>query len=231
VAVLHTHSRQLAFHPHVHLVMPAAALDADKGLWRTLRKSAKGDGYLFNHKALAKVFRGKLLAALAEEGLTLPADCPEKWVVDCKGVGNGHKALVYLGRYLYRGVIQESDIIGCDNGAVSFRYRDSKTGKMAVRSVSGATFLWLVLQHVLPRGFRRSRNFGFLHPNSKRLIALLKLLVFKQPIGPAGAMSAPRARPQLLCICCGSPMVIVRRRLLPCMAQPPTTGLEVNPGT
>ena len=64
--------------------MPAAALDADKGLWRTLRKSAKGEGYLFNHKALAKVFRAKLLAALAEEGLPLPADCPEKWVVDCK---------------------------------------------------------------------------------------------------------------------------------------------------
>ncbi len=38
VAVLHTHSRSLDFHPHVHLTMPAAALDADKGLWRTLRK-------------------------------------------------------------------------------------------------------------------------------------------------------------------------------------------------
>ena len=48
-----------------------------------------------------------------------------------------------------------------------------------LRTVSGATFLWLVLQHVLPKGFRRSRNFGFLHPNSKRLISLLKLLVFK----------------------------------------------------
>jgi hypothetical protein len=42
VAVLHTHSRKLDFHPHVHLVMPAAALDANKGLWRTLRKSVQG---------------------------------------------------------------------------------------------------------------------------------------------------------------------------------------------
>jgi Putative transposase/Transposase zinc-binding domain len=231
VAVLHTHSRQLAFHPHVHVVMPAAALDADKGLWRTLRKSTKGDGYLFNHKALAKVFRAKLLAALAEAGLTLPADFPEKWVVDCKAVGNGQKALVYLGRYLYRGVIAERDIIGCEHGQVNYRWRDSKTGKLAVRTVSGATFLWPVLQHVLPKGFRRSRNFGFLHPNSKRLIALLKLLVFKQPVGPSGAISTATSRPQLLCVCCGSPMVIVRRRLLPCIAPPPTTGLEVNPGT
>ena len=232
VAVLHTHSRTLGFHPHVHVVMPAAALDADKGLWRTLRKSAKGagkggdgGGYLFNHKALALVFRAKLLSALAQEGLTLPADFPEKWVVDCKCVGNGHKALVYLGRYLYRGVIQERDIIGCENGQVTYRFRDSETRKMMLRTVSGATFLWLVLQHVLPKGFRRSRNFGFLHPNSKRLISLLKLLVFKQPAAP------PTPRPQLLCTCCGAPMVIVRRRILPSIAQPPTTDHEVNPGT
>ena len=231
VAVLHTHSRQLAFHPHVHVVMPAAALDADKGLWRTLRKSAKGGGgggYLFNHKALAKVFRGKFLAALAEAGLTLPADFPEKWVVDCKCVGNGQKALVYLGRYLYRGVIQERDIIGCENGQVTYRWRDSKTKKTAQRTVSGATFLWLVLQHVLPKGFRRARNFGFLHPNSKRLIALLKLLVFKQPLCPPTPATAPAPRPQLLCTCCGAPMVIVRRRILPSIAEPPAIGLDVN---
>jgi hypothetical protein len=229
VAVLHTHSRQLAFHPHVHVVMPAAALDADKGLWRTLRKSTKGNGYLFNHKALAKVFRGKLLAALAQLGLKLPADCPEKWVVDCKGVGNGHKALVYLGRYLYRGVIAERDIIRCDNGQVTYRYRDSKTQKTVLRTVSGATFLWLVLQHVLPKGFRRSRNFGFLHPNSKRLIALLKLLVFKPPVGPPTQPATPR--PQLLCTCCGAPMVIVRRRIWPSACAPPLATLEGNPGT
>jgi hypothetical protein len=111
IAVLHTHSRRLEFHPHVHLTMPAAALDADKRLWRTLRRSPKGPGYLFNHKALAKVFRGKLLAALRSHGLTIPSNLPEHWVVDCKNVGSGEKALVYLGRYLYRGVIQEKDIV------------------------------------------------------------------------------------------------------------------------
>src|SRR3990167_9916493 len=72
VAVLHTHSRRLDYHPHVHLVMPAAALDGEKRLWRTKVGSAKGGGYLFNHKALAKVFRAKMLAALCREGLTLP---------------------------------------------------------------------------------------------------------------------------------------------------------------
>ena len=212
VAVLHTHSRRLDFHPHVHVAMPAGALDADQRLWRTLRARAKGGGYLFNHKALAKVFAAKFLAALREAGLVVPPSLPEKWVVDCKCVGSGEKVLVYLGRYLYRGVIQEKDIIGCDKGQVTYRWRDSKTNKTVMRTVSGASFLWLVLQHVLPRGFRRARNFGFLHPNSKRLIALLRLLVFKLV---AVAPAAPLPRPPWLCSCCNAPMRVVRRRILP----------------
>ena len=42
-----------------------------------------------------------MLAAIAAAGLSLPAPHPHKWVVDCKSLGNGEKALVYLGRYLY----------------------------------------------------------------------------------------------------------------------------------
>ena len=132
VAVLHTHSRRLDFHPHVHLVMPAAALDAGKRLWRT--KSRKGKaGYLFSHKALAKVFRAKMLDTLTQAGLTLPPSHPQHWVVDCQSVGGGNTALVYLGRYLYRGVIQEKDILACHNGRVTFRYRSSKTKPNAMK--------------------------------------------------------------------------------------------------
>ena len=210
VAVLHTHSRKLEFHPHVHVAMPACALDARKRLWRSLRASKKGAGYLFNHKALAKVFAAKLLDSLREGGLALPAELPEKWVVDCKGVGSGQNVLVYLGRYLYRGVIQEKDILACANGQVTYRWRDSESKQMVQRTVSGAEFLRLVLQHVLPRGFRRARNFGFLHPNSKRLTALLRLLVFRQP---TAAPVAPAPRPPWLCSCCGAPMLILGRRI------------------
>ena len=233
VAVLHTHARRLDFHPHVHLCMPAAALDADKKLWRTLRKSAKGDDYLFSHKALAKVFRVKFLVTLAELGLPLPSDLPKTWVVDCKSVGSGQKALVYLGRYLYRGVIAERDILRCENGQVTYRWRDSKTKKYAQRSVSGVVFLRLVLQHVLPKGFRRARNYGFLHPNSKRLMALLQLLVFKPRAKVVTAVALddqavkvwPTERPKLLCRCCGAVMRIVQRRILPVMAPP----VRLNP--
>ena len=167
---------------------------------------------MFNHKALAKVFRAKLQAAIQLAGLPLPAGLPEQWVVDCKCVGSGQKALLYLGRYLYRGVIQEKDILRCKDGQVSFRYVEAKTGKMQVHTLSGAAFLWLLLQHVLPKGFRRARNFGFLHPNSKRLIALLHLVF---TLAPSTAQVWVKPRPTLRCPCCGQAMQIVQRRMPP----------------
>jgi len=221
VSVLHTHSRRLDYHPHLHLAMPAAALDAKTRRWQT-KPRRKGTGYLFNHRALAKVFRAKLLAALTREGLQLPVCHPRKWVVDCKCVGSGENALVYLGRYLYRGVVQEKDILSCDESQVSFRYRDSQTGEMAVRTLSGATFLRLILQHVLPKGFRRARNFGFLHPNSKGLIALLQVVLKVMPSSDLGWM---KPRPPFLCTCCGASMRVVRRRILSALDRRRETGL------
>lgn len=216
IVVLHTHSRALAYHPHVHLIMPAAAIDPKSRLWRTKKSKGKGKkGYLFNHKALAKVFRAKLLDAMALEGLQLPVGCPETWVANCKSVGAGDKALVYLGRYLYRGVIQEKDIIACEKGNVTYRFKNSKTKKMEYRTVSGAKFLWLVLQHVLPKGFRRTRNFGFLHPNSKRLITVLHLLF---GFNPNRVLAFIKKRPLFQCRCCGAPMKIIETRIPPLFA-------------
>jgi hypothetical protein len=214
IAVLHTHTRQLEYHPHVHLVMPAAAIDKVKRQWRTKRKKVKSTsaGYLFNHKALAKVFRAKMLDAICREGLTLPSSYPEAWVVDVRPVGSGEKALLYLGRYLYKGVILEKDIIACKNGQVTFRYRNSKTKQVEHRTVPGAQFLWLILQHVLPKGFRRARNFGFLHPNSKRLIGLIQLLL---GFNPDQLVAGLKKRPPLTCRCCGAVMNIIQTRIPP----------------
>ena len=210
IAVLHTNTRRLDFHPHVHLVMPAAAVDGEGKTWRTKQCGKGKKGYLFNHKALAKVFRAKMLAGIEAARLTLPARYPTEWVVDCKSVGSGEPALIYLGRYLYRGVIREKDIVACADGQVSFRYCNAKTGRMEQRTVSGADFLWLVLQHVLPKGFRRARNFGFLHPNCKRLIALLhEVLKF----APGRSMAWVKARAPMLCACCGAVMAIVKTQI------------------
>jgi hypothetical protein len=218
IAVLHTHSRALDYHPHVHLVMPGAALDTTKRLWRTKGRRQRRGGYLFNEKALAKVFRAKLLAAITGAGLALPPSYPKDWVVDCQHVGTGEKALVYLGRYLYRGVIREQDIVSCENGQVTFRYRHAKDKRWAYRTLPGAEFLALVLQHVLPKGFRRTRNFGFLHPNSQRAIRLLQWLFGLDP----KRRLIRRPRPGLICPACGTPMIIVQTRLPPRAGPPPT---------
>jgi hypothetical protein len=224
IAVLHTHTRRLDYHPHVHLVMPAGAIDVQARRWRTKRPRKKSSTtYLFNHEALAIVFRAKLLAGLEAAGLRLPKAYPKDWVVDCKSVGDGQSALIYLGRYLYRGVIREQDIVSCADGKVSFRYRDAQSGQRMLRTVSGAEFLWLVLQHVLPKGFRRARNFGFLHPNCKRLIALLQVLLRFIPIL---ATACVKPRPAVLCPCCGAAMKIVKTRI-PAW-EPPRTPPSVH---
>lgn len=217
IAVLHTHSRRLNYHPHVHRVVPAAAIDAKKRRWRTKQSTGKRR-YLFNHKALAKVFRAKRLEAITGEGIPLPEGDAKKWVVDCQCVGSGEKARVYLGRYLYRGVIREKDILACEDGQVTFRYQDAKSERNKTRTVSGAKFLWLILQHVLPKGFRRTRNFGFLHPNSKRLIAVLQYL-FGSDLRRASTWIKPRSR--LACPGCGGDMMILGTRIIPSLSDPP----------
>jgi hypothetical protein len=219
ISVLHTHSRRLDYHPHVHIVMPAAALNRKQQLWRTKSTQRNKVSYLFNHKALAKVFRAKFLSAIKAAGLALPKRYAKAWIVDCKSVGSGQKALIYLGRYLYRGVIREQDILSTDNGHVRFAYQNSRSKQREIRCLPGADFLWLVLQHVLPKGFRRARNFGFLHPNCKRSIALLQLLLAIKP-----TVSIFKARPAIVCDCCGAPMQLVQIRIKPALISAEAIG-------
>jgi len=198
-AVLHTHSRRLDYHPHIHVVVPGGGIDTRRRQW----KKTKGK-YLFNACALATVFRARFITALKDVHLTLPDDLPTQWVVDCRHVGKGESALKYLARYLYRGVISENNIIANQDGKVTFRYTESKTGHTTTRTLKGEDFLWLVLQHVLPKGFRRVRDYGFLHGNAKKRLSLVQL-VLKVMIN----RTTPRPRPVFTCAHCQAPMVIV----------------------
>lgn len=201
-AILHTNTRAKDHHPHIHVVMPAASINLKTGLWRT-----KSSGYLFNQTAMAEVFRAKLLQALVDQGLHVPKNCPKDWVVDCKNVGNGDKAIVYLGRYLYRGVIREKDILSCENGMVTFRYLHAKSEEYKNRTVTGEKFLYLLMLHVLPKGFRRARSYGFLHPCSKKLVRFLQMVLrvpaFKMP-------PAVKKRTTIACPLCGAVMKIIK---------------------
>ena len=197
-AVLHTHTRRLDYHPHVHVVVPGGGVNKRRNEWRKIKGK-----YLFNGFQLATVFRARLLKAILGAGLVAPKT-PKKWVVQCKQVGRGLPALKYLSRYLYRGVISNKNIIS-DNGThVTFQYKDSKTGTMKTRRLRGEDFIALVLQHTLPKGFRRSRDYGFLHGNAKRLLKIVQwvLQVSIPKLDPA-------QRPKFICQQCKSPMSVI----------------------
>ncbi len=197
--VLHTHSRRLDYHPHCHFVVPGGGINRRRRQWRKVKGK-----FLFNECALAKVFRARFIDALNQAGLPIPCGIPKQWVVDCKPVGRGKPALKYLSRYLYRGVISEQAIVSVQDGSVTFRYQDGKTGKPCYRSMSGEDFCWLVLQHVLPKGFRRVRDYGFLHGNAKQQLTLVQLVLHV-----IVTLSQPLTQPCFQCPQCQSPMTII----------------------
>ncbi|NRA62589.1 MAG: transposase [Psychrobium sp.] len=118
-----------------------------------------------------------MIDALNKAKLSLPLAAPKKWIVDSRHVGQGKPALKYLSRYLYRGVLSNKAIKSHRNGMVTFEYIDSDTNKIARRQLTGAAFCWHILQHVLPKGFRRVRDYGFVHGNAKKWLGLIQLLL------------------------------------------------------
>ena len=197
--VLHTHSRCLDYHPHIHFIVPGGGINWLRKQWKKIQGK-----YLFNERSLATVFRARCIDAFNKAGLNIPVGVPSKWIVNCENVGSGKPALKYLSRYLYRGVISEKNIVSCENGKVTFKYIESKTGKTQYRTLDGEDFCWLVLQHVLPKGFRRTRDFGFLHGNAKKKLQLVQLV-----LRVIVEIITPRPRPDFKCPCCQSPMNIV----------------------
>ena len=212
-AVLHTHARNLDFHPHIHIIVPAGSLKKRSGLWR--QKISK---YLFKADNLAKVFRGKFIQAMYQAAYRLPQNTPKEWNADCEHVGKGDKALTYLARYLYRGVINEHNILRCHEGRITFRYKNSTSGQYQTITESAVQFLWRVIQHVLPKGFRRARDYGFLNGNASRTLQRIQLML-KVILTPP----APRHKAAMCCPDCGTKLQLIwmkRNNLIPQI--PPT---------
>ena len=192
-SVLHTHNRKRELHPHLHIIVPCGRYDAVKKQWHKSDKK-----YLFNEFALAKVWRARMIDAINHSPeLTLPNDIPKKWVVDCRKVGFGLSSLQYLSRYLYRGVLPDKDIIKLTDEEVTFRYKEGGTNITKTRKLPILKFLWLILQHVLPKGLQRVRDYGFLRGNAKQLRLQILLLLGIN----IGAISTPQKSKRSKCIC------------------------------
>ena len=199
--VLHTHKRDKGFHPHVHIVLPGGGLTTEghRQTWQPLPQN-----FIINEFALARIFRGIFLRMLFEHAIDLPKGLPKQWVSHIRNIGRGERALKYLSRYLYRGVISENDILADDRGKVTFRYQDSKTRAIVTKIQVAEDFLWGLLKHVLPRGFRRVRDYGFLHGNAKTTLKRIQLMLHITP------RTANKAKKGMACSSCKTEMAIER---------------------
>ena len=97
-----------------------------------------------------------------------------KWVVHCKAVGTGQKAVKYLSEYVFRPAISNNRILSMDNNFVTFTYKDSKTQFKKTMKLSPEEFIRRYLQHVLPKGFVKVRYFGLFSNTNRKLLAEVK---------------------------------------------------------
>jgi hypothetical protein len=228
-SVLHTWSQKLEAHPHVHCVVPAGGLSADHTHWIKPRYD-----FFLPVEVLGAVFRGKFHEALKrafhDGKLNFYGDLKllaqpktftawlrplfrKDWVVYAKRpFGGPEHVLRYLGRYTHRVAISNHRLVSFADGKVTFRWRDSAhNNEQKLLSLSVDEFLRRFLLHLLPEGFVRIRNFGFL-ANRKRATTL-PLCFQLLGAAPQTEPEASTAGPSDLWSCpkCGGPMTVVER--------------------
>lgn len=174
-ALLHTWGQNLSLHPHLHCIVPGGGV-SKSGKWKSTRSKGK---YLFPVKAMSRVFRARLVAALRKQHLLSPAVSKmlfaKPWVVYCKQPFNGPRQVIaYLGRYTHKIAISNQRIQQITDGKVSFTAKDyQKGGKKVTLSLDQGEFIRRFSMHILPKGFTRIRHYGILSSTSKGTIKQL----------------------------------------------------------
>lgn len=157
--VLHTWTRAMLYHPHVHFLASAGGLSNDGQNWL----AAKNPAFLVPVRALSKIFQAKFRHGLRAAGLLaqVPAKAwQQPWVAHAQHAGSGEKVLEYLGRYIFRIAISHSRLESLDQGQVTFRYRDNQSQQIQRVRLPAAEFLQRFLAHVLPQGLPKIRHYG-----------------------------------------------------------------------
>jgi hypothetical protein len=230
LAVLHTWSRTLDYHPHVHLLVSAGGWSAPTHQWIAPRHPA----YLVPVRALSVIFRAKMCAALARAGLlaqTPHALWKTDWVVHCQSAGSGDKVLAYLARYVFRIAISNSRLERIDNAEVRFRYRDGRTQRLRRVRLPALQFLARFLQHVLPRGLAKVRYYGLFSPSASAQRQQARALldnaaapsasaILDTPIASPAQQSA-KPSPAQCCAHCHSGRLLIIEVLRPQPRAPP----------
>jgi len=197
LSVLHTWTRAMLFHPHVHMLVTAGGLSPDgaSGVEPQHRR------FLVPVEALSIIFRAKICAGLKKAGLLAavpPSLWKKNWVVHCEHAGRGEKVLDYLARYVFRIAITNSRLESIDSTTVRFRYRDNKTQQIRHISLPGVEFIGRFLQHVLPRRCVKVRYYGIWSPSCRKQLRQARELI---PV-PARPTDPPQVPPQIPCPLC-----------------------------
>jgi hypothetical protein len=195
LAVLHTWSRTLEYHPHAHLLVTAGGLAPDGRAWV---KPAHAR-FLMPGYALSPLFRAKMRAVLARAGLLTDVDprvWRRRWTVHVQPIGSGHHATLYLSRYIYRVALTDHAIVRCTDGRVTFRYTHARTGATRRVTLSVDRFLDRFLAHVLPRGFPKVRSYGLLSPGRRPALDRARELLVAHADLPRAAVVATPAPPR-----------------------------------
>jgi hypothetical protein len=232
LSILHTWGQTLVRHPHVHCVVPAGGLSPDHQRWI----HPKYAGFFLPVKILSRVFRGKFVEALRRaydrRELDLGGGCEHlrdrpawrgfvdalfktDWVVYAKPAFGGATAVLrYLGRYTHRVAISNHRLLAFDGDHVTFSYKDYAHGdQRRTMTLTAMEFLRRFVQHILPRGFVRIRQSGFLANTCRtaRVTLARTLLATPSPAAPASAAARTTEAPTRTtwaCPRCGAALIV-----------------------
>ena len=191
IQVLHTWGQKLDYHPHIHAIVAGGGLSKFN-----IFKSGNSDFFIPVH-VLSKKFRGKFLFLLREEYMNnnlvfsssnqylnnllafntfINSLYKKEWIPFIKETFNGAgNAIEYLGRYTHRIAISNSRIINVTDTDVTFSATDYRTNKIIEVTLNGIEFVRRFLMHILPKGFVKIRNYGFLgNRNKKKDLTLIR---------------------------------------------------------
>jgi Putative transposase/Transposase zinc-binding domain len=224
LSILHTWGQTLVRHPHVHCVVPAGGVSPDDDRWVHPRYA----GFFLPVKVLSRVFRAKFVAGLRRayvrgeldlSGATAALRDPvhwhafvnalfrTDWVVYAKPAFGGPAAVLrYLGRYTHRVAISNHRLMAFDGERVTFHWKDyTHESQRRTMTLTAMEFLRRFVQHVLPRGFVRIRQFGYLANTCRTArLTLARRLLQRTPPPP----TVPPTAATWCCPQCGAPMVI-----------------------
>ncbi len=217
LAVLHTWGQNLHLHPHLHCVVPGGGIRPDGLRWIGCKKQS----FFLPVKVLSSRFRNLFLTYLRKAfqagrlkfygdmaGLAQPAEfealCQQarriQWVVFVKPpFGGPEQVLKYLARYTHRVAISNRRLVSMEDGRVTFEYKDyADANKSKVMTLEATEFIRRFLLHILPSGFVRIRQFGFLanRARGKKLALCRALLGAVPPTNPSVLDSGRKAEEQ-----------------------------------